>query len=80
MMMWYISKEEDSQLLRDIHNGVYGVHSSWRSIVKKAFRHGFYWPTVKDDVTEIVTKCKDCQFFQKQTTKHVNLLRPIDLS
>jgi hypothetical protein len=29
---------------------------------------------------EIVTKCKDCQFFQKQTTKHVNPLRPIDLS
>jgi transposase InsO family protein len=29
---------------------------------------------------EIVTKCKECQFFQKQTTKYVNLLRPIGLS
>jgi hypothetical protein len=29
---------------------------------------------------EIVTKCKDCQFFQKQTTKHENSLRHIDLS
>jgi hypothetical protein len=29
---------------------------------------------------EIITKCKDCPFFQKQTTKHVNPLRPIDLS
>jgi transposase InsO family protein len=29
---------------------------------------------------EIITKCKECQFFQKQTTKHVNLLRPVDLS
>jgi hypothetical protein len=29
---------------------------------------------------EIITKCKECQFFQKQTTKHVNPLRPIDLS
>jgi hypothetical protein len=29
---------------------------------------------------EIVTKCKECQFFQKQTMKHVNPLRPIDLS
>jgi hypothetical protein len=26
------------------------------------------------------TKCKDCQFFQKQTTKHANPLHPIDLS
>jgi hypothetical protein len=29
---------------------------------------------------EIVTKCRDCQFFQKQTTKHANPLRPIDIS
>jgi transposase InsO family protein len=29
---------------------------------------------------EVITKCKDCQFFQKQTTKLTNPLRPIDLS
>jgi hypothetical protein len=29
---------------------------------------------------EVVKKCKDCQFFQKQTTKHANPLRPIDIS
>jgi hypothetical protein len=80
MMMRCISKEEGSQLLRDIHSGVYGAHSSWRSIVGKVFRHGFYWPIAKYDVIEIVIKCKDCQFFLKQTMKHVNPLRPIDLS
>jgi ribonuclease HI len=42
MMMKCISKDEDSQLLQDIHSGVYGAHPSWRSIVGKAFRHGFY--------------------------------------
>jgi hypothetical protein len=29
---------------------------------------------------EIVTKYRDCQFFQKQIAKHVNPLWPIDLS
>jgi hypothetical protein len=29
---------------------------------------------------EIITMCKECKFFQKQTTKHANPLRPIDLS
>jgi hypothetical protein len=29
---------------------------------------------------KIITKCKDYQFFQKQTTKHVNHLRSINLS
>jgi hypothetical protein len=44
------------------------------------FRHGFYWLAAKDVAMEIITKCKECQFFQKQTTKHVNPLQPIDLS
>jgi hypothetical protein len=80
MMMKCISKDEGIHLLQEIHSRVYGTHSSWRSIVEKAFMHGFYWPTAKDDVMKIVTKCKECQFFQKQTMKHVNPLRPIDLS
>lgn len=80
MMMNCISREEGIQLLDDIHSGICGSHSSWRSIVGKAFWHGFYWPTAKDDVVQVVTTCRDCQFFQKQTTKHANLLRPIDLS
>jgi transposase InsO family protein len=47
---------------------------------RQSFRHNFYWLISKDDVMEVITKCKDCQFFQKQTTKHSNPLRPIDLS
>jgi hypothetical protein len=74
MIMRCISKEEGSQLLQDIHSGVCGAHSSWRSIVGKAFRHEFYWPTAKDDAMKIITKCKDRQFFQKQTMKYVNPL------
>jgi hypothetical protein len=63
MMMRCISRKEGIQLQWDIHSGVYGSHSSWRSILGKAFRHGFYWPTAKDDMMKIITKCKDCQFF-----------------
>jgi hypothetical protein len=60
MMIMCISKDEGVQLLWEIHNGVCGVHSLWRSIVGKTFRHGFYWPTAKDDVMKIITKCKEC--------------------
>jgi hypothetical protein len=42
MMMWCISREEGIQLLQDIHSGLCGSHSSWHSIIGKAFRHGFY--------------------------------------
>jgi hypothetical protein len=80
MMMKCISREEGIQLLWDILSGIHESHSSWRSIIGKAFRHGFYWPTAKDDAMEIVTKYRDGQFFQKQTIEHANSLRPIDLS
>jgi hypothetical protein len=80
MMMRCISREEGIQLLKDIHKGVCRSHSSGCSIVGKAFKHGFYWLTTNDDVMEVVKKCKDCQFFQKQTMKHDNPLRPIDIS
>jgi hypothetical protein len=80
MMMKCISNDEGIQLLWEIHSGVCGAHSSWHSIVEKAFRRGCYWPIAKDDAMKIIIKCKECQFFQKQTTKHANPLRPIDLS
>jgi hypothetical protein len=42
MMMKCISREEDIELLEDVHKGVCRSHSSWCSIVSKAFRHKFY--------------------------------------
>jgi hypothetical protein len=80
MMMKCISREEGIELLEDVHKGVCGSDSSWRSIVGKVFRHGFYWSTMKDDAMEVMKKCRDCQFYQKQMMKHANPLWPIDVS
>jgi hypothetical protein len=41
MMMKCIFREEGIELLEDIHKGVRGSHSSWHSIIGKAFRHEF---------------------------------------
>jgi hypothetical protein len=42
VIMRCIFREEDIQLLQDIHIGICGSHSSWHFIIDKAFRHGFY--------------------------------------
>jgi hypothetical protein len=42
MMMKCISREEGIELLEDVHKGVCGSHSSWCSIIGKAFRQEFY--------------------------------------
>ena len=38
-----------------------------RSLVRKAFRQGFYWPTALRDAKEVVYRCEGCQFYAQQT-------------
>ena len=45
ILMWCITQEEGCELLTEIHEGECGSHSSSRTLVGKAFWHGFYWPT-----------------------------------
>jgi hypothetical protein len=41
--------KEGKALLLDVHEGVCEHHASSRSMVRKALRHGFYWPTATSD-------------------------------
>jgi ribonuclease HI len=66
ILMWCITQEEGRDLLAEIHGGECGSHSSSRTLVGKAFRHGFYWPTALQDAAELVRSCKACQFHAKQ--------------
>ena len=38
-----VSPEEGCEILRVIHEGDCGHHAGSKSLVAKAFRHGFYW-------------------------------------
>jgi ribonuclease HI len=62
-----ITKEEGHELLTEIHGGECGCHSSSRTLVGKAFRHGFYWPTTLQDAAELVKSCKACQLHATDT-------------
>jgi ribonuclease HI len=66
VLMRCITREEGRDLLAEIHGGECGSHSSSRTLVGKAFRHGFYWPTALQDAAELVRTCKACQFHAKQ--------------
>jgi hypothetical protein len=66
ILMRCITQEEGHEILTEIHGGECGSHSSPRTMVGKAFRHGFYWPTALQDAAEMVKSCKACQFHAKQ--------------
>jgi hypothetical protein len=40
-----IRTEEGREILQEIHKGVCRNHAASRTLVGKAFRSGFYWPT-----------------------------------
>jgi ribonuclease HI len=42
VFMWCISQVDRIEILREIHEGDFGHHAAARSLVAKAFRHGFY--------------------------------------
>jgi hypothetical protein len=66
VLMKCIHSATGRQLLDEIHAGQCGVHDASRTLVGKAFRSGFYWPTMKGDTAELVQKCEVCQFLSKQ--------------
>ena len=61
-----ISPEEGYEILREIHEGDCGHHAGSKSLVAKAFRHGFYWLTAHADAEDIVSKCDGCQQFSRR--------------
>ncbi|GJV76984.1 reverse transcriptase domain-containing protein [Tanacetum coccineum] len=48
-------------VLREIRAGSCSMHSGPRSVVARALRSGYYWPTMHYDARDMIKKCKDCQ-------------------
>jgi ribonuclease HI/probable phosphoglycerate mutase len=67
VFMKCISQVDGIKILREIHEGECGHHAAARSLVAKAFRHGFYWPTAKVDEDHIVELYQGYQMYSKQT-------------
>jgi hypothetical protein len=62
----YVSHDEGREILNEIHSSDCDHHGGSRSLVAKAFRHGFYWLTAHADAEDIVHKCDGCQKFARQ--------------
>jgi len=67
VLLKYITQDDGIKLLDDIHAGSCGNHTASRTLVRKAFRTGFYWPTAVADAEKLVRRCEGCQFFAKRT-------------
>ena len=75
-----ISEEEGRNLLAEIHAGLGGHHTAVRSLVSKAFRTCFYWPTARADAQDLVQRCTGCQLFANQSHMPPTALQTIPIT
>ncbi|KAI5352677.1 hypothetical protein L3X38_005568 [Prunus dulcis] len=57
--------------------GVYSNHSDSRSLAQKAFRQGYFWPTIHRDTIALVKRCEKCQRFSNIPHVSAEPLTPI---
>ena len=78
--MGFDRQHQCKELLLEIHVGICGHHDVPCSLVGKAFRQGFYWPTALRNAEDIVRACKGCQFYAKQTNLPAQALQTIPIT
>nr|GEV54237.1 reverse transcriptase domain-containing protein [Tanacetum cinerariifolium] len=64
-------------VMREIHEGSCSMHAGTRSVVAKAIRLGYYWPTMHKDARDMIRKCSDCQIHRPVARHPQQSLTPI---
>ncbi|GKA92030.1 reverse transcriptase domain-containing protein [Tanacetum coccineum] len=64
-------------VLREIHEGSCSMHSRPRSVVAKALRSGYYWPTMHTNARNLIRECRDCQVHRPVPRNPQEMLTPI---
>jgi hypothetical protein len=57
VLMKCVTKEDDYDIMREIYECVCGNHAASRTLVGKACRAGFWWPTAVSDAEDLVRRC-----------------------
>ena len=56
-----LTPEQGQYVLAELHECICVNHSGGRTLAHRAHTQRYYWPTMKSDVADYVTKCDPCQ-------------------
>nr|GEY31253.1 reverse transcriptase domain-containing protein [Tanacetum cinerariifolium] len=56
-------------VMKEIHEGSCSMYAGPRSVVAKAIRLGYFWPTMHKDAQDMIRKCSDCQIHRPGKVK-----------
>nr|GEV71407.1 hypothetical protein [Tanacetum cinerariifolium] len=71
------NKLQANYVLREIHEGSCSMHAGPRSVVAKALRSGYYWPTMHTDARNLIRECNNCQVHRLVPRNPQKKLTPI---
>ncbi|GJU02719.1 reverse transcriptase domain-containing protein [Tanacetum coccineum] len=72
-----VGPSQANYVLREIHEGSCSMHAGTRSVVAKALRTGYYWPTMHKDARELIKACQECQVHKPVPRNPQERLNPI---
>ncbi|GJX94140.1 reverse transcriptase domain-containing protein [Tanacetum coccineum] len=75
--LWCVGPLQANYVLREIHEGSCSMHSGPRSVVAKAIRTGYYWPTMHMDAHKLIRECNNCQVHRPVPRNPQQNLTPI---
>ncbi|KAJ1699784.1 hypothetical protein LUZ63_008296 [Rhynchospora breviuscula] len=72
-----ISNDKGKELIKEIHEGMCASHQNPYSLDKRIEREGYFWPTMKKDMVDIVRRCEKCQYHSRVSKKPPTTLSSI---
>jgi hypothetical protein len=60
VLMKCIIGEDGYGFLHEIHDGSCCNHAASKTLLGKAYRAGFYWPTAVADAEDLICRCPNC--------------------
>ncbi|XP_021991940.1 uncharacterized protein LOC110888737 [Helianthus annuus] len=72
-----VDADDASYLIREVHEGICGIHDGPRMVVAKVMNAGYYWPRMHLDAVKELRKCSGCQRHAPKTMRPKNELVPV---
>lgn len=72
----YITEDDGQCILKDIHEGDCRSHEGAQMIAWKAFKKGYYWPTIMQDAKKLVQKCQVHVSIPRTPSEMLDILGP----
>ncbi|XP_076919152.1 uncharacterized protein LOC143579856 [Bidens hawaiensis] len=72
-----VDAKDANYLIREVHEGICGLHASPRMVVEKLMNAGYYWSGMHMDAVQEIKKCDSCQRHAPNTLRPKNELVPV---